>query len=231
MPDPIDESTAGVLSSVLLLISIGGPWIITAADALLQPLAGLLKRPPTQIQKAIQLSQGQAAPISQTYQSPNPSKYDTCQRNDQQITLYHYARQRFLKGILDEGLRPSQQIPGDNSSDAQWGDGQYLTDLTPEESSTVTRGQHSYALFKNPRKWGTSGNLENIAWIAFNLPSNDVDQRAPLFGFRFPQRSIYLRWSHKHPDLSLMHNMSSDLAIGNGIVTFQRTPFTGEIIP
>jgi RHS repeat-associated protein len=83
IPDAADESTGVALESIYLLLSIGGQAAFEQIEALLQPLADRLKPPPTQIQKAIQLSQGQPAPIAQPYQSPSPSKYDTCQRNDQ----------------------------------------------------------------------------------------------------------------------------------------------------
>jgi hypothetical protein len=56
------------------------------------------------------------------------------------ITLFHYTRAKNIPLILspNSGLRPSLIVNGD----AQWGDGQYFTDLRPEESSTVTRHQH-----------------------------------------------------------------------------------------
>jgi hypothetical protein len=139
-------------------------------------------------------------------------------RDDEQAPryLYHYTRFEFIPLIIATGLRPSIRIAGDPKSDAQWGDGQYLTDLTPEESGTVTRSQHSYALFKIPWKWGGSGNM-TVGWIQIAVQGLPVDRVAPLFGRRFPHRSIYLNESIL--SLSLANRVTNI-----GSVLFQPSP-------
>jgi hypothetical protein len=109
----------------------------------------------------------------------------TRDRDDQPTYLYHYTSVERIPLIIATGLGPSIQIAGDPKSDAQLGDGQYLTDLTPAESSTVTRFQHSAALFKSPWKWGGNDRI-TIGWIKINVHDLPVARKAPLFGQRFP---------------------------------------------
>ncbi len=142
---------------------------------------------------------------------PQPTRVLTPKQTEDSIALYHYTRIQNVNLITSSGvLRPSLAENGD----AQWGDGQYFTDLTPNESSTLTRYQHSYALFKLPWNWGGSPPLDDIAWMEFAVPTRGVQRVAPLFGGRFPNRSIFL-----YPnigDLSI-----GGLFTGSGIVNFQ----------
>jgi RHS repeat-associated protein len=135
-------------------------------------------------------------------------------RDDRQpIYLYHYTRVERIPLIIATGLRPSIRIPGAPKSDAQWGDGQYLTDLTPTESATVTRFQHSAALFKTPWMWGGNGKI-NVGWIRIDVRGLPVKRVAPLFGKRFPGRSIYLITSTVRLPLT-------NRVAGTGFIMFQ----------
>ena len=61
-------------------------------------------------------------------------------------TLFHYTTEEGQKGILDSGqLNPS--LKSVNPSDARYGNGQYLTDITP---GSKTGPQLSRALLGNP---------------------------------------------------------------------------------
>ncbi|NJO83982.1 MAG: hypothetical protein HC828_15130 [Blastochloris sp.] len=141
------------------------------------------------------------------------------ENNDRKPTyLYHYTSVDRIQSIIASGLNPSVRDLNDPKSDAQWGDGQYLTDLTPEELSTVTRQQASAALFKSPWKWGAPPNaLPQIGWIKIKVRGLSVQRVAPLFGQRFPQRSIYLI-----PGANALP-LSSRVG-GTGVVTFAPGP-------
>lgn len=61
----------------------------------------------------------------------------TTTKSEGKFYLYHYTFPEFLPSILATGLRPSINDPNDPNSDAQHGDGQYLTDLSPEDASRL----------------------------------------------------------------------------------------------
>lgn len=121
---------------------------------------------------------------------------------------------------MDTGLRPSIQIPGDSSSDAQHGNGQYFTDLTAQEAQNYRRSQVSQALFRTPRKWGLTGKLQNIAWLQVLLTTGAVHHVQPLFPSQvhidLPMRGIWLRPG--------THNLPPHHIIDNGLVLFQPMP-------
>jgi RHS repeat-associated protein len=118
----------------------------------------------------------------------------TDERDDEEenrILLYHYTFAENMPSILAKGLRPSLRPP--LGRDAHHGEGQYLTDLTPEESSTTTRFRHAYALTTGRFYWGPPPNPPRpVGWIEFAIPRDQVKYIQPLFGRRFPHRSIYL---------------------------------------
>jgi len=129
--------------------------------------------------------------------------------------LYHYTFARNIPSIITQGIRPSLAANGD----AQHGDGQYLTDLTPAESSTVTRYQHSYALFRRQFKWGGGRYASQVGWVRIDIDNPTrlfVVDVGPLFGNRFPGRRIYLRPSDK--SLPVYNRIG-----GTGTVTFAPT--------
>ena len=108
--------------------------------------------------------------------------------------------------ILDSGeLWPS--LPG--VSDAYYGAGQYLTDISPSDASTRTKGQLSYALYSVPFKWLGS----DVGYLEFSLPQNSVRRVAPVYGPSFPGKSIYLHSSLL--GLAISGNLS-----GSGLVSF-----------
>jgi hypothetical protein len=107
------------------------------------------------------------------------------------LTLYHYTFHANFESILQNGLRPSRRPP--LGRDAHHGEGHYFTDLSPLESSKVNRFQHAYALTTGRFYWGPPPNPPRmVGWIEFVLPSEHVKQIQPLFGSRFPERSIFL---------------------------------------
>jgi len=134
--------------------------------------------------------------------------------DSQYITLYHYTRVENVDSILAAGLRPSLLSSG---RDAQQGDGHYFTDLTPEESSTLTRGQHSAALFVSQWQWGGQPPLPIVAWIEISVPQQNVQRVAPLYGQRVSYRSIYLS-----PSSSILPIAS--YVMRTGILEFQPGP-------
>jgi hypothetical protein len=135
----------------------------------------------------------------------NPDRPD----DDQYIILYHYTPESRVNIITTEGLLPSIQPLG-GGGDAKYGNGQYFTDLTPEEASTVTRGQLAYSLFEDFRRWGYR---TPIAWMKFQFRIEDVRLVDELHGSRFPHRSIYLRGGTD--TLSM-----SGILLDTGLVTF-----------
>jgi len=122
-----------------------------------------------------------------------PVGEDTAERRGVRY-LYHYTFADRIKSILASGLNASDPANGD----AQFGPGQYLTDLTPEESQTLTRFQHSAALFKIPFNWNRGQAYppySPVGWIRIDVdhPTSLFAVRvAPLFSSRFPGRSIFL---------------------------------------
>jgi hypothetical protein len=134
------------------------------------------------------------------------------------LYLYHYTPTDNIPSIMATALNASIREPDNPKSDAQWGDGQYLTDVTPEEAATVTRQQFSYALFKFP--WGFKAPpapLPVIGWLKIDVTGLPVQQVAPLFGQRFPSRSIYLNLSQSPLSMVLR-------VVAKGRVTFQPGP-------
>jgi hypothetical protein len=132
--------------------------------------------------------------------------------------LYHYTFAERIPSIIATGLRPSIGDPGNPSTDAQWGDGQYFTDLTPEDASMATRYQVAKALFNIPWKWGRPPNLRNIGWIKVDVSNLPVRWVAEVFSpERFPGRSIYLHDSTVPLPIT-------DKIRGRGVVTFQPSP-------
>jgi len=129
--------------------------------------------------------------------------------------LYHYTFARNIPSIVAQGIRPSLAVNGD----AQHGDGQYFTDLTPEESSTVTRYQHSYALFRRQFKWGGGRYASQVGWLKIDIDNPTklfVVYAGPLYGNRFPGRGIYLHLSQQN--LPVYNRIE-----GTGTVTFAPT--------
>jgi hypothetical protein len=109
----------------------------------------------------------------------------------QDVYLYHYTQIENIPSILTEGLRPSIKIPGDPSSDAQLGDGQYLTDLSPSDILSGTMFQTARALFNQPFYWG-SRTRSDIGFIKIKVSGLAYRRVAPLFSKTFGDRSIYL---------------------------------------
>ena len=128
--------------------------------------------------------------------------------------LYHYTPAANIAGIIATGLRPSIEDPNNPASDAQWGDGHYFTDLTPDEASSATRYQVAYALFSVPWKWGRPPNLGDIGWLKIDVEGLDIQWKQSLFGERFSYRSIFL-----HPSTNTLP--VHDRIGGTGVVRFQ----------
>ncbi|MEU8028175.1 putative T7SS-secreted protein [Streptomyces sp. NPDC049099] len=79
--------------------------------------------------------------------APDECPYRVERVPDEELgTLYHYTNEKGYSGILDSNeLRAS--LKADNSKDARFGDGQYLSDIQP---GTKTPGQLSYAFVRVP---------------------------------------------------------------------------------
>ena len=141
--------------------------------------------------------------------------------DEPEIYLYHYTLAENIPNIIATGLKPSIRFADTPTSDAQWGDGQYFTDLTPMEATTLTRQQFSYTLFKHPWKFGAPpASLKTIGWLKINVNKLNIGRESSLFGNRFSHRSIYRHAS----TLSLP---VADRLAGTGVITFQPGP-TGQ---
>ena len=130
------------------------------------------------------------------------------------IILFHYTFFQNLESIIDHGLRPSLASNGD----AQWGDGHYFSNLSPDEIAQKTRYHVSYALFKTPWMWGGQPPLPPIGWLEVSLDAGAIQRVAPLFGKQFKQRSIFLLENTKIFNVNLVLNR-----IG-GPLAFQSSP-------
>jgi hypothetical protein len=128
--------------------------------------------------------------------------------------LYHYTEAASIPSILATGLRPSIQDPGNPRSDAQWGNGQYFTDLTPQEASSATRYQVSRAIFNIPWHWGRPPNLPTIGWLKVRVQGLPIRREDSLFTQRFEHRSIY-----RHP--STINLPVAGRVVATGTVQFQ----------
>jgi hypothetical protein len=136
------------------------------------------------------------------------------------MLLYHYTFEKNIASIRKEGLRPSIRIEDIPATDAQHGNGHYLTDLAPEIVEKFTRPQVSQALFKLPRKWGLTGKLQIIAFIEFNLPDGKLKRVHDLFPRQvqkqYPELGIWL-----HPSEEVLW---SEYIQGWGLISFQPMP-------
>jgi hypothetical protein len=134
------------------------------------------------------------------------------------LYLYHYTSAENISSILASGLHPSTREPNNSKSDAQWGDGQYLTDATPEEAESVTRQQFSYALFKTPWMFkAPPASLPTIGWLKIDVTDLRVQAVASLFGQRFLGRSIFLNSSQS--SLPMVSRV-----VATGTITFKPGP-------
>jgi hypothetical protein len=97
------------------------------------------------------------------------------------VILYHYTFEKNIESILLKGLKPSIREETNRRSDAQHGNGCYLTDVPPDLLANFTRPQVSQALFSLPRKWGLTGQLQGIVWVAFNLQPDKLIRVQSLF--------------------------------------------------
>jgi RHS repeat-associated protein len=138
--------------------------------------------------------------------------------NKTKITLFHYTLASNVSLIVGSG---SLWWSDPEDGDAQWGPGQYFTDLTPGQASNFTRHQVSKALFNLPWKWGGGAPYKPVAWLQFLVPIEKVPRVAPLYSgtvaTAYPDRGIYL------------HSNTVDLSIGgmvvnSGIVNFVPSP-------
>lgn len=133
----------------------------------------------------------------------------------QEFHLYHYTPEENIPAIISGGLRPSLRDPDNPKSDAQWGDGHYFTDISPEEASRYSMFQLSRALFAIPWHWGTKTRYD-IGWLRIDVSGLPL-QRVPVFSRSYGDRSIYL-----HPTRTTLP--VSQRLRGTGTVEFQPTP-------
>lgn len=136
------------------------------------------------------------------------------------MRLFHYTFEKNLESIRQEGLRPSIRLAANPSSDAQHGNGHYLTDLSPALAEQFSRPQISQALFKLPRKWGLTGKLQNIVFIEFNLAEDVLERVYDLFPSlvqkQYPKLGIWL-----HPSEEILSHQYIEAW---GLIRFQAMP-------
>ncbi|MBI9051564.1 MAG: Ig-like domain-containing protein [Anaerolineaceae bacterium] len=139
-------------------------------------------------------------------ETPSPSKI-----------LYHYTKAENIPLIIATGIKPSLEGHGD----AHQGPGQYFTDITPEEASTVTRGQFSAALYQVWWHWGTKtdkmNTLANVAYIGIDITGLPIERKSKVYGDRFPGRGIFV-------NDSVVNLPIADRLRRTGTVVFQPSP-------
>jgi hypothetical protein len=140
----------------------------------------------------------------------------TRDRDNQSIYLYHYTESFNIIGIIARGLRASIPIVGNPRSDANFGPGQYLTDLTPSEASTGTMFQVSRALFNNPWHWGRR-TRNDIVYLKIRVNGLFIQREATLFSQTFG-----VRWIYRVPNILNLQVASRLDAVGP--VVFRPTP-------
>jgi hypothetical protein len=139
------------------------------------------------------------APAPPTTPTPEPKQY-----------LYHYTSDEGLAGILaTQQILPSIGTPGDPKSDAQWGNGQYFTDITPQDASIGSAHQLSRALFTHP--WY---NRKVKSWVRVNVAGLPVRRVTPVFSRTYGDKWIYL------------HPSESPLNVTGRIDGWGATPFS-----
>lgn len=113
--------------------------------------------------------------------------------------LYHYTSDEGLAGILaSQQLLPSRQ----EVADAQWGNGQYFTDISPLDAKSGSAHQLSRALFTLP--W-YHRRVKN--WFRIDVSSLDIKKVTSVFSRTYGDRSIYL---HPNPSsLNLVGRLDS----------------------
>ncbi|MBZ0318928.1 MAG: hypothetical protein K8L91_21110 [Anaerolineae bacterium] len=131
---------------------------------------------------------------------------------DDKITLYHYTKADIVPEIVRSGVIWASDK---DKGDATYGNGQYFTDLTPTEASTLTKEEHSLTLYNNPDHWGSS----TVGWMSFEIPREKVGN--PVHSLYDP--NPYNRWIYRYaqngtPPDSLPIN---DIMTGAGIVNFR----------
>jgi len=123
--------------------------------------------------------------------------------------LYHYTTDAGLAGILaTKEIWPSIRDPKDPKSDAQWGDGQYFTDISPQDASVGSAYQLSRALYNIPWK---NARVKN--WVKVNVTGLAVGRVASVFSRTYGDKSIYL------------HRSRSPLNLASRIDDWGPTPF------
>jgi RHS repeat-associated protein len=126
------------------------------------------------------------------------------------IELYHYTALPNLDEIKASGvLKPSLTSGGD----AYYGEGQYLTDISPSDASKRTKGQLAYALYSLPFKWRNSA----VGYLEFSLYKDNLKLAGPVYGPSFPGKSIYL-------NPSLLPLPLNGTLTGSGVVNFLPGP-------
>lgn len=105
--------------------------------------------------------------------------------------LYHYTDDAGLAGILvTQQIWASRRNPADPNSDAQWGNGQYFTDISPQDTRRGSAYQLSRALFTTPWKPNKVKNFVKI-----NVAGLPVSRVADVFSRTYGNKSIYLHRS------------------------------------
>jgi hypothetical protein len=90
-----------------------------------------------------------------------------------------------------------------------WGDGQYFTDITPQDASIGSAYQLSRALFKLPWLYKRTEN-----WVKINVAGLLVERVGPVFSRTYGNKYIYL------------HRSESPLVVADRIDDSGATPFS-----
>jgi RHS repeat-associated protein len=149
-------------------------------------------------------------PAPEPRSQPDPFYYPTepCPRETEtpepKWHLYHYTTDAGLAGIL-----ATQVIKVTTDDPEGWGDGQYFTDITPQDASIGSAYQLSRALFTLP--WYNK-RVKN--WVKVNVAGLSVKRVGPVFSRTYGNKSIYL------------HPSQSPLNVADRIDGWGPTPFS-----
>ena len=131
-------------------------------------------------------------PWPQPTSSNDTPKPEVTRTPEPEWHLYHYTSHEGLIGILEfEVIWATEDDP------ENWGDGQYFTDISPQEASIGSAHQLSRALFNT--LWN---HLRVERWIRINVADLPIKRVGAVFSHTYGNKSIYLHPSRNPLNVS-----------------------------
>ena len=127
-------------------------------------------------------------PVPQPFRSDPIAPPCPTDTPEPKLYLYHYTSDVGLAGILAlQVINASIREPLNQKTDAQWGDGQYFTDLSPHDAAVGSAYQLSRALYNSPWK-----NKSVTCWLRIDVAGLPVERVTPVFSRTYGNKWIYL---------------------------------------